>query len=111
MKVSFYETSSGRSPIEKFIEDLPKADQARFIDVFEGIEKYGFGCPRIQFKPLRGKLWEIKFSAPSGGFRIAYVIIEAETMFWLHAFKKKTQKTPAGDLEIAEKRMKEVLGL
>ena len=33
------------------------------------------------------------------------------TMVWLHAFKKKTQKTPAGDLELAEKRMKEVLGL
>ncbi|MBN8542033.1 MAG: type II toxin-antitoxin system RelE/ParE family toxin [Deltaproteobacteria bacterium] len=28
----------------------------------------------------------------------------------VHAFKKKTQKTPSGDLEIAEKRMKEVLG-
>ncbi len=48
MKINFYETASGRSPIEDFIEDLPKADQARFADVFDGIEKYGLGCPRVQ---------------------------------------------------------------
>ena len=111
MKVAFYETASGRSPIESFIKDLPKSDQARFADVFDGIEKFGLDCPRIQLRQLRGKLWEIKFNAPAGGFRIAYVVIELNTMVWLHVFKKTTQKTPLGDLDIAEKRMKEVLGL
>ncbi len=111
MKIALYETLSGRSPIEDFISDLPKNDQARFADVFEGIEKYGLDCPRVQFRQLRGKLWEVKFNAPSGGFRIAYVVVQLETMVWLHTFKKKTQKTPANDLDIAEKRMKEVLGL
>jgi phage-related protein len=111
MKVVLYETPSGRSPIEDFIKALPKADQARFADVFEGIEKYGFGCPRVQFRQLRGKLWEVKFNTPSGGYRIAYAVIEINTMIWLHTFNKKTQKTNLGDLELAEKRMKEVLGL
>ncbi|MDH4468537.1 MAG: type II toxin-antitoxin system RelE/ParE family toxin [Bacteriovoracaceae bacterium] len=90
---------------------LPKIEQARFAEVFEGIEKYGFGCPRVQFRQLRGKLWEVKFNAISGGYRVAYVVIESDTMVWLHAFKKKTQKTPVSDLEVAEKRMKEVLKL
>ena len=111
MKVVFYQSSRGSSPIEDFINDLPKADQARFADVFSGVERHGLDCPRVQFKPLRGKLWEIKFNTPSGGYRIAYVIVEANTMVWLHTFKKTTQKTPLNDLELAEKRMKEVLGL
>lgn len=55
MKIDFYQLKRGTSPIEDFISDLPKADQARFADVFEGIEKYGLDCPRVQFKPLRGK--------------------------------------------------------
>ena len=38
-----------------------------------------------------------------------YVVVETETMVWLHAFKNKTQKIPIEDLELAEKRMKEVL--
>lgn len=29
-----------------------------------------------------------------------------KTMLVLHAFKKKTQKTPKGEIEVAEKRLK-----
>ena len=109
MNVSFYETAFGRSPIEDFIRRLPKADQARFAEVIVGIEELGLAYSRVTFKRLRGKLWEIKFSAPGGGFRMAYVLVEAEEMVILHAFRKTTQKTPQKDLDLAEKRMKEVL--
>ena len=111
MKVNFYELPSGRSPIEEFIEGLPKGDQARFAEVLVGLEQFGLAYSRVQFKPLRGKLWEIKFSSPGGGFRMAYVLVTAEEMVVLHAFRKSTQKTPLRDLDLAEKRMKEVLGL
>ncbi|MCC7443075.1 MAG: type II toxin-antitoxin system RelE/ParE family toxin [Bdellovibrionales bacterium] len=111
MKVNFYELPSGRSPIEEFIESLPKGDQARFAEVLVGLEQFGLAYSRVQFKPLRGKLWEIKFSSPGGGFRMAYVLVTAEEMVILHAFRKSTQKTPLRDLDLAEKRMKEVLGL
>ena len=110
MKVSFYETTSGRSPVQDFIEGISKSDKARFAEVFENIEKHGFGCPRVTFKPLRGKLWEIKFQSVGGKYRIAYIVVEADTMVWLHVFRKSTQKTPIKNLELAEKRMKEVLG-
>ncbi len=66
------------------------------------------------FQECRLPYWRQQGSAkgrPGGGFRIAYVIVEADIMVWLHAFKKKTQKTPTCNLEIAEKRMKEVLEL
>lgn len=45
----------------------------------------------------------------SGGYRIAYVLVERSSMVWLHAFKKRSQKTKQDDLELAMKRMKEVL--
>jgi phage-related protein len=109
MEVDFYRTPNGRSPIEEFIAELPKVDQARFLDIYQGIKQYGLECPRAIFKPLHGKLWEIKFSGPSGGYRVAYVLVTGPIMVWLHAFKKKTQKTSPLDLQLAEKRMKEVL--
>jgi len=111
MLIHFYETPSGRSPVEDFIQALQKQDQARFAEVIDGIEKYGLSYARVQFKPLRGKLWEVKFSAPGGGFRVAYVMVSGEEMVWLHAFRKSTQKTPQKELDLAEKRMKEVLNL
>ena len=61
MIVNFYETPSGRSPVEDFIISRSKADQARFAEVVVGLEEFGLSYSRVQFKPLRGKLWEIKF--------------------------------------------------
>jgi phage-related protein len=109
MKVGLYKTLSGRSPIEDFILGLPKEDQAKFFDVYRDIKKMGFGCPGVTFRHLSGKLWEIKFSSEGGGFRIAYVLIDRDEMFWLHVFRKTSQKTPRKDLELALKRMREVL--
>jgi phage-related protein len=36
-------------------------------------------------------------------------MIDKNMMVWLHAFKKKTRETPKRDLELALKRMGEVL--
>ena len=92
------------------IAALAKSDQALFVDVAKGIERYGFACPRVRFRQLEGKLWEIKFSTASGGFRIAYVVVVRERMVWLHVFRKEGRRTPRRDLELAQQRMKEVLG-
>jgi phage-related protein len=53
-------------------------------------------------------LWEVRSCLTQG--RIARVLFcEHEgKMVLLHAFIKKTQKTPAGDLELAMKRKKEI---
>ena len=109
ISIGLYKTESGRSPVEHFISELSKVDQARFAEVHHGVEQYRLGSPRLRFRKLRGRLWEIKFNSVSAGYRIIYLTLESGVMIWLHVFKKKTQKTPLGDLEIAEKRMKEVL--
>jgi len=36
-------------------------------------------------------------------------MVEKDLMIWLHTFVKKTQKTPKQDLDLARKRLKEVL--
>jgi phage-related protein len=109
MKVFFYETPAGNSPIKKFIDGLQASDQARFLEVIDEIEQHGLSASRLIFKPLEGKLWEIKFNAPAAGYRVLYVMVEKNLMIWLHAFVKKTQKTPKQDLDLARKRLKEVL--
>lgn len=109
MQVHFYCTPSGRSPIEDFIKALPKADQARFFEIIIGLEDYGLNYSRVQIKPLQGKIWEIKFRAKGGAYRILYVFVATDEMVLLHAFKKKTQKVPQKEVNLAEKRLKEVL--
>lgn len=53
-------------------------------------------------------LWELRSSLP--GHRIARLILcfHDRELIVLHAFIKKTQETPHGDLAIARRRMREV---
>ena len=53
-------------------------------------------------------LWEVRSTLMQG--RIARVLFceQDRKMVLLHAFIKKTQKTPAADLELAIRRKKEI---
>jgi phage-related protein len=59
-------------------------------------------------RSLGDGLWEVRSALRN---RIARVLfcIEGGTMWLLHGFIKKQQKTPAGEINTAHKRMSEVL--
>lgn len=62
------------------------------------------GMPLV--RSLGGGLWEVRSTLPQG--RIARVLfcVAGGQMVLLHAFIKKTQKTPKPDIDLALKRMK-----
>ena len=43
-----------------------------------------------------------------GEFRVIYVAKFAEAVYVLHAFQKKTQKTPKKEIDLAKKRLKQL---
>lgn len=54
-------------------------------------------------------LWELRSSLPSRRVvRIIFVTVHSELVL-LHAFVKKTQKTPASELRTAKDRMRELM--
>ncbi len=105
MRVTFFKTSSGRSPVLEFIQGLAKPERARLFEALDQIERHGLDAIRVQFRQIEGKLWEIKVSA----HRILYVVIEREEMVLLHVYKKQGQKLPIKERDIAIRRMKELL--
>ncbi len=48
---------------------------------------------------------EIRIKDASGIFRIMYIAKFAETVYVLHVFKKKTQKTSQRDIQLAQERL------
>ena len=88
---------------------LPDDIRARFYNFEDllkqvGIEKLG---PK-RVKHLRGKLWEIRMTGRDGIGRVIYVTASGRRMVVLHAFMKKTQKTPASAIALAEQRAREM---
>lgn len=51
---------------------------------------------------------EIRIREERGAFRIVYVATFADTVYVLHCFQKKTEKTSSTDIEIATRRYREV---
>lgn len=95
--------------VEQEIADFPedmKARLQRVINLLIEFGPYKLGEPYI--KPLSNKLWEMRFRGKDGIGRAIYVAGTGRRLIILHAFIKKTQKTPAGALGLALKRMKEI---
>lgn len=109
MTIVFYTKERGRQPVYDFIKRLPTKDRARVLACLKSIEDLGFDCPRVEFRQIKGSLWEIKIRIQSGGYRLFYVTVCSDTIVLLHAYKKQSQKAPRKEIEIAEQRMTEVL--
>ncbi len=54
------------------------------------------------------KLWEMRMSGRDGVGRAIYVVAGARRVVILHAFRKKTRKTPERAIRTALSRMKEL---
>jgi phage-related protein len=105
LKVKFYRTPIGNEPVKEWLQEQTK-EVRRIIgeDIRTAQKVWPMGAPLI--KPLEHKIWEIRSRIPSGTVRIIFTV-RSEHIVLLHAFMKKTQKTPKQELEIARKRLKE----
>ena len=94
--------------VDAELDRLPSDMKARFVRVAELIESFGpfnVGMPHI--RSLSQKLWEIRVKGKDGIARGIYVVATGRRVVIVHAFVKKTQKTPAAALSTATKRAKE----
>ena len=67
---------------------------------------YPIGMPLV--RKLEPHLWEVRSHIQVGIARTIFTV-QNNQMILLHAFIKKSQKTPKSDLELARKRLKELL--
>ena len=103
----FYETPSGNQPVRAWIRELSVEDR-RLIG--RDVQKVEFGWPigMPYCRSLGNGLWEVRSNLTEGKIGRVIFCVMRERMVLLHGFLKKTQKTPARDLNLALKRMREV---
>ncbi len=72
-----------------------------------------FGGEPSDFKPMPSVgagAYEIRYRDDKGAFRVIYVAKFEDAVYVLHAFQKKTQKTPKPDIDLAATRYKRLIG-
>ena len=105
-KVKLFESKSRKSPVEEFIDLLDAKARLKITRTIELLEEFGLegGYPNI--KKLQGSnLWEYRILGKDN-IRIFYITVKEKTFLLLHAFKKKKQKTPEKEIDLALERIK-----
>ena len=90
---------------EKELLSFSKNVQLEFKSSFRVLEITG----KLDFpeaKKLNKDLYEIRINV-SGAYRGFYAYLKGNYVIILHLFRKKSQKTPIKNLELAEKRLKQ----
>lgn len=102
-KVDFFNES-----VEEAILAMPTKIQARMIRLLELIEKHGANLGPPHTEPMGDGLFEIRAKAQEGIGRSLYCYMKGKHIIVLHAFVKKSAKTPKSELHLALKRKREV---
>ena len=94
LEVYFYKTSSGNEPVREWLKDLLREDK-RTIGFDIKTVQYGYpiGMPLTRVLHGTNGLEEVRSNVSNGIARVIFYV-EDNTMVLLHAFIKKSQKTP-----------------
>ncbi len=94
--------------VQREIEEWPVGIYADFLRVTELLEEGGLDLRMPHSRAMKDGLFELRCKGPEGIGRAFYCTRVGRELIILHSIIKKTQATPAKDLELARKRLKEV---
>ena len=106
-----YYPEGNRGPVKDYLDELakdhPKAFARLAMDL-EVLAAEGLRSQQITVRPLGSKLWELKREYDGIQYRLFFGVKKG-AVWLLHSLEKKSAKTPKDDLELARKRLKEVI--
>ncbi len=105
----FYLEDNGDSPVEEFLDRLDVKTRARFRWSMEELKRRNIQARAPLVRHLEGDLWELRETSRGNIYRIVYFFFTGRRIVFLHAFQKKTQKTPRREVEAARARYRRFL--
>ena len=100
----FYRNLNGREPVREWLKELPAEDRRIIGEDIKDVEfAWPLGLPLVRsLGAVCGRCASLTHGRIA---RIIFCVTRSE-MVLLHGFIKKTQKTPAQEIDLALKRMK-----
>ena len=98
-----YRTSSGRSPVREFLDDLTDSHAASIAAAMREVAVDGL----VAARHLTGDIYEVRADGDHQGFRVLFAAegLESQVLLALEAFSKRTQRTPPPRIAVAQRRL------
>ena len=101
----FYRTDTGNEPVREWLKAVPAKVRKEIGSDIQTVQwRWPLGKPLVD--GLGEGLFEVRSDLDGSIYRVLFCL-DGSTMVLLHAFAKKSQKTPTADLELARKRQRE----
>ena len=94
------------SAVEEFLVGLSAAVRAKVVGTLELLRAQQMVPAKVWKKLSGSELWEVRVEYAGNIYRVLAVFAKGNRVILLHAFQKKSQKTPRQDMEIALQRQK-----
>lgn len=104
---------NGRMPVQEFLDELKRKNKRLLATVLQDIlhlEKFGPVLTMPDVRAMGDGLYELRSRSGSDISRVFYFFYVGDQIILTNGFVKKTQKTPAGELEKARRYKKEYEG-
>src|SRR4030043_1323123 len=109
-KVKFYkDVKIGQSPVLEYIDGLRDKEGSKIFKYIEFLRINKGYLEEPYSKHIRGKIRELRVDFSKNKHRIFYFVFIKKTIVLLHAFSKKTTKTPIFEIKKAEENYYNVL--
>ena len=102
-EILFFETARGEKIVKEFIKSLNPKTISKISGEIDLLVEYGSFLGMPHSKRLSKDLYELRVRGQQET-RIIYGF-KGKTVYLLHAFLKKTQKTPQKEIETAQQRL------
>lgn len=103
--VESYQDSQGRVLVNRALASLSVTDQARVLRVIELLVDYGPALKMPHARRLTGQLSELRMDGRPNSYRVIYAAVGEGQYLPLELFAKKTQATPAREIDSARRRL------
>jgi len=109
-KVKFYkDIKTGRSPALEYIERLKDKEGSKVFKYIEFLRINRGYLNEPYSRHIKGKIRELRVDFGQNRHRVFYFIFIKKTIILLHAFLKRTTKTPVSEIKKAEENYQNAL--
>jgi len=108
--IKFYRTSTGKCPVEDFLNSLPGKATQKITWVLSVIEELDI-VPTKYFKKINNNedIYECRADFGGNTYRLLGFFQKGNFIVLTNGFMKKTQKTPEDEINLAISRKKDFL--
>ena len=108
-EVVYFKTERGDEPVRGFVDSLDISSKRKYWRKIDYLRQFGRSLCEPHAKNLGNGIYELRFRGSDGNFRILYFFFNGSHAILTNAFKKKTNRTPLNEIDLAISRMRTFL--